>query len=171
LSRRPYLDHHPQVDESVFLAEGAIVVGDVQIGPDASVWFNAVVRGDSAPVRIGARTNIQDGAVLHTDDGRPCTVGDDCTIGHRAIVHGCTVASGVLVGIGAIVLSGASIGRESLVGAGALVPQGAEFAPRSLLLGAPARVVRELTDDDVEGLIRRGVRAYLGYAREYRTSG
>jgi carbonic anhydrase/acetyltransferase-like protein (isoleucine patch superfamily) len=170
MSRYPYGEHWPTLDDSVFVADGACVVGDVEIGADASVWFNAVIRGDSASVRIGARTNVQDGAVLHTDAGRPCVVGEDCTIGHRAIVHGCTVGSEVLVGMGAIILSGAVIGRQSLVGAGSLVPEGAEFPPRSLLVGSPARVARDLSDDEVERLIRSGVRAYIEYARIHRAS-
>jgi carbonic anhydrase/acetyltransferase-like protein (isoleucine patch superfamily) len=168
---RPYGSKEPRVDATAFVAPGAWVVGDVEIGPEASVWFTAVVRGDSAPVSIGARTNIQDGAVLHTDAGAPCVVGENCTVGHRAIVHGCTVASNVLVGMGAIVLSGAVVEEESLVAAGSLVPEGGHFPARSLLMGTPARVVRSLTDEDVERLIRPGARHYLEYARIHRGSG
>jgi carbonic anhydrase/acetyltransferase-like protein (isoleucine patch superfamily) len=165
-----YGSREPRVDASAFVAPGAWVVGDVEIGPEASVWFTAVVRGDSAPVSIGARTNIQDGAVLHTDAGAPCVIGEDCTVGHRAIVHGCTVASNVLVGMGAIVLSGAVVEEESLVAAGSLIPEGARFPSRSLLMGTPARVVRSLTDEDVERLIRPGARHYLDHARVHRAS-
>jgi carbonic anhydrase/acetyltransferase-like protein (isoleucine patch superfamily) len=145
-----------------------MIVGDVTLGPAASVWFNAVLRGDSAPVRVGARTNIQDGAILHTDQGTPCEVGDDCTVGHGAIVHGCRVGSGTLIGMGAIVLSGAEIGPESVVAAGALIPQGRSYPKRSLLAGAPARKLRDLTDEDVERLITPGVRHYLECAKAYR---
>jgi carbonic anhydrase/acetyltransferase-like protein (isoleucine patch superfamily) len=164
----PYADVWPRIDPTAFVAPGAHIVGDVTLGPRSSVWFCAVVRGDSAPVRIGDGTNVQDGSVLHTDAGKPCTVGDECTIGHRAIVHGCTVGNGSLIGMGAVVLSGAVIGEESLVAAGSLVPEGKEFGPRSLLMGAPARVVRELTEDDLERMIRPGVRNYQRYAQAYR---
>jgi carbonic anhydrase/acetyltransferase-like protein (isoleucine patch superfamily) len=163
----PYRGTLPRIDPSAFVAPGAWVVGDVELGPRASVWFTAVVRGDSAPVTVGAETNIQDGAVLHTDRGSPCEVGPRCTVGHRAVVHGCHVGRGSLVGMGAIVLSGAVIGEESLVAAGALVPPGREFGPRSLVMGSPARVVRELTDQDVERLIVPGVSNYLRYLRDY----
>jgi carbonic anhydrase/acetyltransferase-like protein (isoleucine patch superfamily) len=145
-----------------------VVVGEVQIGPEASVWFNAVVRGDSDHVTVGARTNVQDNSVLHTDPGKPCEVGEDCIIGHGAIVHGCRIGRGCLIGMGAIVLSGSVIGDESLVAAGALVPEGKEFEPRSLLVGSPARLVRTLSDQDVADLIEPGVRHYLDYARGYR---
>ena len=164
---RAYLGKTPQLHSTVFLAPGATVVGDVEIGEQSSVWFNAVVRGDTSTVRIGARTNIQDGAVVHTDTGKPCRIGDDCTLGHNAVVHGCTVGNGCLIGMGAIVLSGAVIGDESLVAAGALVPEGAEFPPRSLIVGSPGKVVRTLSEDDVERIIRRGVATYLRLAREY----
>jgi carbonic anhydrase/acetyltransferase-like protein (isoleucine patch superfamily) len=165
--RHPYRDRAPRIDPSAFIASSAVVAGDVEIGPHAGVWFNAVVRGDSDRVRIGARTNIQDTAVLHTDPGKPCEVGDDCTIGHGAIVHGCRIGNGCLIGMGAIVLSGAVIGDQSLVAAGALIPEGKEFAPRSLLVGAPARLLRTLTDEDVAQLIEPGVEHYLEYRRGY----
>ena len=151
----------------MFIADGGRVVGDVEIGEQSSVWFNAVVRGDTSTVRIGARTNIQDGAVVHTDTGKPCTIGDDCTIGHNAVVHGCSIGNGCLIGMGAIVLSGAVIGDESLVAAGALIPEGKEFPARSLLVGSPAKVARSLGDADVDRLIRRGVGTYLRLAHEY----
>jgi carbonic anhydrase/acetyltransferase-like protein (isoleucine patch superfamily) len=153
---------------SVFVAPGAAVVGDVEIGDGSSVWFNAVVRGDTASVRIGERTNIQDGAVVHTDTGFPVTIGNDCTVGHLAIVHGSTIGNGCLIGMGAIVLTGAVIGPESIVAAGSLVPEGKEFPSRSLLVGSPVRLVRTLSDDDVERLIRPGFRTYLRLAAEYR---
>ena len=163
----PYRDRRPRVDPSAFVAPGAWVVGDVTIAERASIWFNAVVRGDSDRVEIGAETNVQDGAVLHTDTGQPCIVGARCTIGHLAIVHGCRIGDGSLIGMGAIVLSGAEIGEESLVAAGALVPEGRSYPPRSLLVGSPVRRLRDLTDDDVEKLIRPGVEHYLQYARDY----
>ena len=142
-------------------------MGDVEIGERSSVWFNAVVRGDTSTVRIGARTNIQDGAVVHTDTGKPVSIGDESTIGHNAVIHGCTIGNGCLIGMGAVVLSGAAVGDQSLVAAGALVPEGKEFAARSLLVGSPAKLIRRLSDDEVDRLIRRGVQTYLRLAREY----
>jgi carbonic anhydrase/acetyltransferase-like protein (isoleucine patch superfamily) len=144
------------------------VIGDVELGPRASVWWNAVLRGDSAPVRLGAESNVQDGAVLHTDAGSPCLVGEGTTIGHNAIVHGCTIGRSCLIGMGAIVLSGTEVGDESIVAAGALVPEGRRYPPRTLLVGSPARRLRDLTDEDVERLIRPGVRHYVAFAEEYR---
>jgi carbonic anhydrase/acetyltransferase-like protein (isoleucine patch superfamily) len=167
----PYKDREPKVDPTAFVAPGARVVGDVELGAGASVWFNAVIRGDSSPVRIGARTNVQDGAALHTDQGSPCMVGDDSTIGHNAFVHGCTIGRSCLIGMGAIVLSGAVIAEESIVAAGALIPEGRSYPPRSLLVGNPARRLRELTDQDVERLIKPGVGHYLRFADEYRAGG
>ena len=163
-----YGDRRPEIDATAFVAPGAVVAGDVVLGPEASVWFGVVIRGDSSHVRIGARTNVQDGAVLHTDPGTPCLVGEDCTIGHRAVVHACRVGNGCLIGMGAVVLSSAEVGAESLVAAGTLVPEGAVVPPRSLVVGLPGTVRRTLTDEDVERLIRPGARNYLRYAREYR---
>jgi carbonic anhydrase/acetyltransferase-like protein (isoleucine patch superfamily) len=131
-----------------WIAPGAYLIGRVLLGDEASVWFNAVVRGDNEPISIGARTNIQDGAVLHSDAGVPLTVGADCTVGHRAILHGATIGEGTLVGMGATVLNGAVVGPGSLIGANALVTEGKVFAEGSLILGSPARAVRKL--DDVE---------------------
>jgi carbonic anhydrase/acetyltransferase-like protein (isoleucine patch superfamily) len=167
----PYGDKRPRIDPSAFVAPTAVVAGDVEIGPEASVWFNAVIRGDSDRIVIGARTNIQDGAVLHTDPGSPCTVENDCTVGHGAIVHGCQVSRGSLIGMGAIVLSGAEIGAESLVAAGGLVPEGRRYGPRSLLVGSPVRRLRDLSDEDVERLVKRGVGNYLRYSSAYRVAG
>jgi len=164
----PYAGRAPRIHLTAFISQGAWIVGDVTLGPRASAWFGTVLRGDSDRVEVGARTNVQDGAVLHTDAGKPCIVGEDCTIGHRAVVHGCTVGRGSLIGMGAIVLSGAKIGDESLVAAGSVVTEGRSFPSRSLLVGAPARVVRELSDEDVERLIGPGVRNYLAYVQGYR---
>ena len=139
---------------SYWVAPGAHVIGDVAIGEGVGIWFNAAVRGDNEPIRIGDRTNIQDGAVLHSDYGAPLSIGAGCTIGHAAIIHGCTIGDNVLVGMGATILNKAVIGADSLVGANALVTEGKHFPPRSLIVGAPARVARELTDDEVAGLKR-----------------
>lgn len=165
----PYGDRVPRLDPTAFVAPGARVVGDVELAARSSVWFNAVLRGDSDRVRVGEASNIQDGAVLHTDAGSPCLIGEACTIGHRAVVHGCRIADGCLIGMGAIVLSNAVIGAHSLVAAGALIPPGKTFPPRSLLVGSPAKLVRELTDEDITNLIEPGVEHYLTYAEDYRT--
>jgi carbonic anhydrase/acetyltransferase-like protein (isoleucine patch superfamily) len=167
----PYGEKHPKVDPTAYLAPGARVVGDVEIGPRASVWFNAVIRGDSSYVRIGADTNVQDGAALHTDLGIPCIVGDECSIGHNATVHGCTIGRGCLIGMGSVVMSGAVIGDESIVAAGALIPEGRSYPARSLLVGNPARRLRDLTDEDVERLIKPGVQNYLMFSGEYPAGG
>jgi carbonic anhydrase/acetyltransferase-like protein (isoleucine patch superfamily) len=137
----------PKIAPDVFIAPGAVVVGDVEIGPGSSVWFNAVIRGDVAPVRIGARSNVQDGAVLHVDPGSPCIVGDDVTIGHRAIVHGCTVGNGVTIGMGSIVLSRSQVGDRAIVAAGAVVAEDAVVAPGALVMGVPAREKRILDEE------------------------
>jgi carbonic anhydrase/acetyltransferase-like protein (isoleucine patch superfamily) len=167
----PYGDVEPRIDPAAFVAPTAVIVGDVEVGPEASIWFGAVLRGDSDRIVIGARTNIQDGAILHTDPGNPCTVEEDCTVGHGAIVHGCHIGPRCLVGMGAVVLSGAEIGAESLVAAGGLVPEGRRYGPRSLLVGSPVRRLRELSDDDVERLIKRGVANYLRYSAAHRADG
>ncbi|MDX2258587.1 MAG: gamma carbonic anhydrase family protein [Hyphomicrobiaceae bacterium] len=135
-----------------WVAPNAVVLGNVVIEEDASVWFSAVVRGDNEEIRIGARSNVQDGCVLHTDPGFPMTIGADATIGHMAMLHGCTIGAGSLVGIGAVILNGAVIGEGSLVGAKALVTEGKIIPPRSLVLGSPGKVVRELSDEDVAGI-------------------
>jgi carbonic anhydrase/acetyltransferase-like protein (isoleucine patch superfamily) len=148
---RGFAGAHPRIHASAWIAPGAVVVGEVEIGADASIWYGAVVRGDVHRIRVGARTNIQDQAVLHvTRDRFPCLVGDEVTVGHRAVVHGCSVGDGALVGIGAIVLDGASVGEGALVAAGALVPPGARVAPRVLVVGVPAREVRRLDDEELE---------------------
>jgi len=162
---------HPQIDASVYVAPNATVIGDVAIGAASSVWFQAVVRGDVFPIRIGARTNLQDAAVVHVVGGkRATTIGDDVTVGHAAIVHGCTVGNRVLIGMGAIVLDAAVIGDDCLVGAGALVTPGTVVPAGSLVLGNPARVVRPLNDEERAHLVRSAA-DYAGYAAEYRAAG
>jgi len=144
------------------------VIGDVQIGPESSVWFGAVIRGDVNRIRIGRESNVQDNAVIHvTNRTAPTRLGDRVTIGHSAVVHGCTVEDEVLVGIGAVILDHAVIGQGSLVGAGALVTGGTRVPPRSLVLGSPARAVRQLTDDEVD-TVRAYASNYVRYARIYR---
>jgi carbonic anhydrase/acetyltransferase-like protein (isoleucine patch superfamily) len=152
----------------VWIAPGAVVIGDVEIGPDASVWFGSVVRGDIHRIRIGARTNLQDHCVVHVTRGlHPTTIGDEVTVGHRATVHGCTVGDGALIGIGATVLDGAVIGEEALVAAGALVPPGAEVPPRTLVRGVPAKPARELAAEEI-ALQRKRALEYVETARRYR---
>jgi carbonic anhydrase/acetyltransferase-like protein (isoleucine patch superfamily) len=161
----------PRIDASVFLATGSVVVGDVELGAGASVWFGAVVRGDVNFIRVGARTNIQDLAVIHVTGGtHPTRIGEDVTIGHQAVLHGCTVKDRCLIGIGAIVLDGAVVGEEAIVGAGALVPPGMVVPPRSLVMGTPARVRRTLTGADVEGLLASASH-YVEYAARYLAEG
>ena len=158
----------PSIDPTVFVAASAVVVGDVVIGAEASVWFHTVVRGDVGPIRIGARTNLQDHVTVHVVGGKhDTTIGDDVTVGHRAIVHGCTLGNRVLIGMGAVVLDGAEIGDDCLVGAGALVTPGMRVPAGRLVLGNPARVVRELGDDECAAL-RASAANYVGYAAEYR---
>ncbi len=142
----------PQVAESCFVAPNAALIGKVILDPGASIWFGAVLRGDNEPIHIGEGSNVQDQAVLHTDPGFPLRVGMNVTIGHLAMLHGCIIEDNALVGIGAVVLNGARIGESSLVGAGALVTEGKVIPPRSLAVGSPARVIRTLSDEQVQGL-------------------
>jgi carbonic anhydrase/acetyltransferase-like protein (isoleucine patch superfamily) len=153
--------------EGHFVAPTAAVIGSVVLESQSSVWFGAVVRGDNEAITIGARSNVQDGSVLHTDPGYPLAIGPGVTIGHQVMLHGCTIGAGSLVGIQAIVLNGATVGRECIVGAGALIPEGRIVPDRSLVVGSPARVVREVTDDEV-ARIREGVDVYVRKARWYR---
>jgi len=168
---RPHGDLAPRIHESAFVAETALVVGDVEVGEDSSIWFGAVVRGDVHRIRIGARTNVQDLTVIHVTGGaHPAAIGDDVTIGHRAVLHGCTVQNRCLVGIGAIVLDGAVVGPEAMVGAGALVPPGMVVPGGTLVMGTPARVKRELTAEEI-AYFRRSAQSYAGHAARYRSEG
>ncbi len=142
-----------------WVAPNATVVGNIVLEEDSSVWFNAVLRGDNETITVGRGSNVQDGSVLHTDPGFPLTIGENCTIGHMVMLHGCTIKDRSLIGIGAVVLNGAVIGEESLVGANALIAEGKVIPPRSLVLGSPGKVVRELTDDDI-AKVQRGVMNY-----------
>lgn len=155
------------IDPTVFIAPGAKVLGEVSIGRDSSVWYNSVVRGDLAPVSIGAETNIQDLSVLHVDEDFPCKVGSRVGVGHRAILHGCTVEDECLIGMGAVLLNGVHVGTGSVVGAGALLTEGMRVPPGSVVLGIPARVVREV-DDELRGRIRITWQHYLDQARSHR---
>lgn len=155
------------IDKSVFIADGAKVIGDVEIGANSSVWFNAVIRADSDKVSIGENSNVQDNAVIHTSEGFGVQIGDNVTIGHGAIVHGCTVENNVMIGMGAIVLNGAVIGENSIIGAGALVTQGKIIPAGSLAFGNPVKVVRELTDDEIKS-ITDNANSYVKEANEYK---
>jgi carbonic anhydrase/acetyltransferase-like protein (isoleucine patch superfamily) len=157
----------PDIDDSAYVASNATIIGRVRLGPNSSVWFGATLRGDNEPIVVGANSNVQEGAVLHTDMGFPLAVRDHVTVGHQAVLHGCTIEEGALVGIQAVVLNGAVIGRHCLVGAGAVVTERKVFPERSLILGAPAKVVRELTDEEVAGL-RGAAEHYVGRGMEYR---
>jgi carbonic anhydrase/acetyltransferase-like protein (isoleucine patch superfamily) len=143
-------------------------MGDVEIAEDASIWFGVVIRGDTETIRIGRGSNIQDLSVLHADHGMPLTVGEDVTVGHQVMLHGCTVGDGSLIGIGAVVLNGAKIGKGCLVGAGSLVTEGKEFPDGSMILGSPAKVVRQLTPEQLEGL-RQSAKHYVDNAQRFRT--
>jgi carbonic anhydrase/acetyltransferase-like protein (isoleucine patch superfamily) len=137
-----------------YVVPSALITGEVSLGNDSSVWHNAVLRGDLAPIRVGERSNVQDGAVLHVAIGLPCVIGDDVTIGHGAIVHGCKVGDRCLIGMGSIILNGAEIGDECIVAAGALVTEGKKIPPRSLVLGSPAKIVRATGEEDLQKILR-----------------
>jgi len=167
----------PKLKAGSWIAPGATVIGDVEIGEDSSIWFGCVVRGDVHRIRIGDRTNIQDLSMIHVthykkpdkSDGHPTIIGNDVTVGHRVMLHGCTVEDACLIGMSATILDGAVIGRESIVGAGALVTGGKVFPPRSLILGSPAKVVHQLTDDEVAELYASAKR-YVEFMRNYRNN-
>jgi carbonic anhydrase/acetyltransferase-like protein (isoleucine patch superfamily) len=150
----------PQVGERVFLAEGACLVGDVSIGDDSSVFYNAVLRGDLAEIKIGKRTNIQDNVCIHVSTGVGVCIGDEVTIGHGAVLHGCTIEDNVLVGMGAIIMDGALVMKNCIIGAGALVTAGKNFPEGSLVMGAPAQIIRTLTADEIKN-VKTGVEHYL----------
>ena len=163
----PYRQIVPSVHPTAFIAPGADVIGRVRIERDASVWFGCVLRGDVNRIEIGEATNIQDGSILHVDDHRPCVIADHVHVGHHVNLHGCVVERGAMIGIGAIVLSGAHIGAGAIVGAGSVVLEGTKIPPRMLAVGAPARVVRKVTQRDL-AYIQRWVNKYIQLAREYK---
>ena len=162
VSHRPELAH-----PSSYIAPGAVVVGDVTLEQDASVWFCAVLRGDTAAIHIGRGSNVQDGAVLHADPGIPCTIGAGVTVGHRAIVHGAQIGDNVVVGMGSIVLNRSQVGENSIIAAGAVVTEGATIPPGSLVMGMPAKVKRPLTDDEI-ARNRWAAEHYVANAKRYR---
>ncbi|HKP72953.1 MAG TPA: gamma carbonic anhydrase family protein [Pyrinomonadaceae bacterium] len=165
---RPFRGKHPQIHPTAYIADSAQVIGDVEIGEQSSVWFNAVVRGDVFYIRIGSRTNIQDGTVVHVTNGTHATIlEDEVTVGHNVTLHGCHVERGCLIGMGSIVMDDVRVGAQSLVAAGALVSPGTQIPPRSLVIGVPARVKRPLTDEEVAGLAQYW-KNYIEYTEQYK---
>ena len=164
----PFLRYRPSIHPEAFVAPGASVIGRVRLTKNASVWFGCVLRGDVNRIEIGEATNIQDGSILHVDDQWPCLIRHHVHVGHHANLHGCVVETGAMIGIGAIVLSGARVGAGAIVGAGSVVLEGTKIPPRCLAVGAPARVVRKITERDL-AYIRRWVAKYVKLANFYRT--
>ena len=166
---RPYRGHLPVVHPTAYIDQSAQVIGDVEVGAESSVWMNVVIRGDVNRIRIGQRSNVQDGTVVHVmHDTHPTEIGDDVTIGHGAVVHGCTIRDRVLIGMGAILLNGAVIGEDAIVAAGSLVPEGMSVPGRSLVMGSPARVRRPLTDVEVASILEYAGN-YVRYRRDYQS--
>ena len=156
----------PQLGTGAWVAETAQVIGGVELGENASVWFGAVIRGDNETIRVGRNTNVQDQSVLHSDHGKPLTIGNDVTIGHQVMLHGCTIGDNTLIGIQAVVLNGAKIGRNCIVGAGSVVTEGKEFPDNSLIVGSPAKVIRTL-DEAAAAKLAQSAEGYVGNARRY----
>lgn len=167
----PFKGVSPRLHPSVFAVEDALVIGDVEVGEQSSLWFGAIVRGDVNSIRIGARSNVQDQTVIHvTNRTHPTVVGDDVTLGHRVTLHGCTIQDRCLIGIGAIVMDGAVVSEDSMVGAGALVPPGMVVPSGTLVVGSPARVKRELTREEI-AFFKKSAQNYVAYAEQYRKEG
>lgn len=163
----PYKNIFPDIDESVFIGDGAVITGDVKIGKDSSIWFNAVIRGDVHFIRIGERTNIQDGCILHVTNGRSSlSIGNDVTVGHNAVVHGCTVKDNVLIGMGAVILDNSIVNSNSLIAAGSVVKEGFEIPEGVLAAGIPARIIRDLKETEILK-INESSRGYVNYAKDY----
>jgi carbonic anhydrase/acetyltransferase-like protein (isoleucine patch superfamily) len=160
-------DATPVLHESAWVADSAHVVGRVELGEDTSVWFGTVLRGDMEPIRIGRGSNIQDNSVLHTDHDKPLTIGENVTVGHQVMLHGCTIGDNSLIGIQAVILNGAKIGKNCLVGAGSLVTEGKEFPDGSMILGSPAKAVKQLSPEQIEGL-KMSARNYIENSRRYK---
>ena len=158
----------PHIADSAWVADSAQVMGDVVLAQDVSVWFGVVIRGDTDAIRIGRGTNIQDASVLHADVGKPLTIGENVTVGHQVMLHGCTIGDGSLIGIGAVVLNGARIGKSCLVGAGSLVTENKEFPDGSMIMGSPAKVVRQLTPEQIQSL-DASAQHYIDNACRFRT--
>lgn len=164
----PYKDKTPTIDDSAFIADYVTITGDVTIGPETTIWFNTVIRGDVAPTIIGSKVSIQDLSCLHQSPNKPLLIEDEVTIGHQVTLHSCTVRKGALIGMGSIILDGAEIGEGAFIGAGSLVPPGKKIPPNSLALGSPAKVVRELNDED-KADVQRIIREYVEKGQYYKT--
>lgn len=162
-----YRHHTPQIDESVYLSEDTMIIGDVTLEQHASVWFHSVIRGDKDHIHIGEGSNIQDNCTLHTDPDHVLTIGRNVTVGHNAILHGCTIEDEVLVGMGAIVLNGATIGSHSIIGAGALIKEGQVIPERSLVVGCPGKVIKNVSEQQIQDIIQNA-QHYQALAKEYK---
>ncbi|WP_340373717.1 gamma carbonic anhydrase family protein [Peribacillus sp. FSL E2-0218] len=165
----PFKGKEPQISESAYIAENAVVTGDVKIGDESSIWFNSVIRGDVAPTIIGKKVSIQDNSVLHQSPNHPLIIEDEVTIGHQVILHSCKIRKGALIGMGSIVLDGAEIGEGAFIGAGSLVPQGKVIPPNMLAFGRPAKVIREINAEDRQDM-ERIVREYAEKGQYYKTA-
>lgn len=159
-------DRVPRFGAGCWVADNATVIGLVEAGENVNIWYNVVIRGDNDPILIGDNTNVQDGSILHNDDGVPLTIGRNVTVGHMAMLHGCTVGDGTLIGINAVILNHAIIGKDCIIGANALIPEGKVIPDRSLVVGSPGRIIRELSDDDIAGLHANAAQ-YVENARLY----
>lgn len=162
----PYRNFYPDVSESAFIAPGCHVIGDVKIGKESSIWFNTVIRGDEGPIVIGNRCNIQDNSTCHNYEEYPLLLEDEVSIGHNVILHGCIIRKGALVGMGATILDGAEIGESAFIGANTLIPPGKKIPPRTMVMGSPGKVIRELTDEDLK-LIRLTIDSYRDKGQEF----
>lgn len=162
----PYNQKSPQVDASVFVAPGAYLIGDVSVGKESTIWFNAVLRGDEGPIFIGERCSIQDNSTIHMYEGFPAVIEDEVTVGHNVILHGCKIGKRSIVGMGSTILDQVEIGEECIIGANTLIPSGKKIPPRSLVLGSPGKVVRELNEKDLE-LIQLSIDTYVQKGKEY----
>ena len=165
----PFRGKRPRVAPDAFIAPTAVLIGDVEVGPQSGIWFGCVLRADTNTIRIGARSNIQDNSVLHSDHGSPLTIGTDCTIGHKVILHGCTIGNGVLIGMGSTVLNGAVIGDGCLVGANALVTEGKSFDPGWMILGSPAKAARQLGPENAARMVR-GAAGYVANWQRFKST-
>ncbi|MFS0646132.1 gamma carbonic anhydrase family protein [Siminovitchia sp. 179-K 8D1 HS] len=163
-----YHQHSPKVDPSVFIAPGAYLIGDVTVGEESTIWFNAVLRGDEGPIHIGARCSIQDNSTIHMYEGCPAIIEDEVTVGHNVILHGCKIGKRSIIGMGSTILDDVEIGEECIIGANTLIPSGKKIPPRSLVVGSPGKVMRSLNDKDLE-LIQLSIDTYVQKGKEYQS--
>ena len=160
-------EHAPRVQETAWVADSAEVIGQVELAENASVWFGVVIRGDSAPIRVGRNSNVQDNSVLHADEGKPLTIGENVTVGHQVMLHGCTIGDGTLIGIQAVVLNNSVVGKDCLIGAGSVITENKSFPDRSVIFGSPAKAVREVSEDNLVRM-RYSADEYVKRGRQYR---